>query len=235
MEVPLSSPQGLYLKDVISRLSFIRGQGISSMYSWSSKRSYKNGFVWQDLSENDFIEPCHGHEYIVKGSQLLETSLSFRSYETSSSSSSSASVFSRETNSSSAPTTTVIRRKNQSWSLFDDLREYQVYKAKTTGELPGKATDASTQTEEKATNHGEVVQEFEGNDVCLTEQSIEEASMVSNYGFVGGLGSTEASAEMQGQTGENNRGCERTKASTVLMQLIRCGSRSVKDCESDEK
>lgn len=198
-------------------------------------RSYKNGFVWQDLSENDVIEPCQGNEYVLKGSKLLETSLSFRSYETPSSSSSSASLFSRETSRSSedcsAPATNIIRRKNQSWSLVDDHHEYQVYKAKTTGELPRKAINASTQTEEKARNHVEqVVQELQGNGVGLREQSREEASMLSICGFVdGGLGSREASVDMQDRTGENSRGCERMKASTVLMQLIRCGSRSVKD------
>ncbi|KAH7537248.1 hypothetical protein FEM48_Zijuj03G0072800 [Ziziphus jujuba var. spinosa] len=239
MEVLLSSPQGLYLKDVINRLSSLRGPGICSIYSWASKRRYRNRFVWQDLSENDFIYPCQGNEYILKGSKLLETSQSFRSsYETPSSSSSisSAPAFFLETNSScedfSGAPTTIIRRKNQSWSLIDDLREYQVYKAKTTGELAGKSTNASTQTEEKATtNHGEV-KEFEGDGVVgLTEQSKEEASVLSNYCF-GGLGSMEGYVEMQDGTVENSCGGERRKASTVLMQLIRCGSRGVKDCES---
>ncbi|KAI4373481.1 hypothetical protein MLD38_011603 [Melastoma candidum] len=55
MEVPLSSPHGLFLFDVIDRLNLLRGRGMASMYSWSSRRSYKNGFVWHDLVENDFI------------------------------------------------------------------------------------------------------------------------------------------------------------------------------------
>ncbi|XP_011089425.1 LOW QUALITY PROTEIN: protein UPSTREAM OF FLC [Sesamum indicum] len=70
MEVPLSSPQGLFLTDVISRLNVLRGKAMASLYSWSCKRSYKNGFVWHDLSENDFIYPAHGHEYVLKGSEL---------------------------------------------------------------------------------------------------------------------------------------------------------------------
>ncbi|KAL1558654.1 protein SOSEKI 4-like [Salvia divinorum] len=72
MEVPLSSPRGLLLTDVINRLNALRGKGMPFMYSWSCKRSYKNGFVWHDLSENDLIFPAHGHDYILKGSAFLD-------------------------------------------------------------------------------------------------------------------------------------------------------------------
>ncbi|KAK2997142.1 hypothetical protein RJ639_025863, partial [Escallonia herrerae] len=38
IEVPLSpSSDGLYLSDVISRLNTLRGKGMATMYSWSSK------------------------------------------------------------------------------------------------------------------------------------------------------------------------------------------------------
>ncbi|KAI3471462.1 hypothetical protein Pfo_030942 [Paulownia fortunei] len=84
MEVPLSSSQGLFLRDVISRLNVLRGKGMAAMYSWSCKRSYKNGFVWHDLSENDFIYPAHGHEYVLKGSELLEHTLRRRNQSCSS-------------------------------------------------------------------------------------------------------------------------------------------------------
>ncbi|KAF5931037.1 hypothetical protein HYC85_031910 [Camellia sinensis] len=81
IEVPLSSPDGLYLKgvenlcgvvDVIDRFNVLRGKGMASMYSWSCKRSYKNGFVWHDLSEDDLIFPAHGSEYVLKGSELFQ-------------------------------------------------------------------------------------------------------------------------------------------------------------------
>ncbi|XP_065868109.1 protein SOSEKI 3 [Euphorbia lathyris] len=74
IEVPLSSPDGLYLKDVIERLNVLRGRGMASMYSWSCKRSYKNGFVWHDLSDDDLIVPAHGNEYVLKGSELFDES-----------------------------------------------------------------------------------------------------------------------------------------------------------------
>ncbi|XP_072981126.1 protein SOSEKI 3-like [Typha angustifolia] len=72
IEVPLSSPDGLYLRDVINRLNVLRGKGMATMYSWSCKRSYKNGFVWHDLSDDDLVLPVQGNEYILKGSELLD-------------------------------------------------------------------------------------------------------------------------------------------------------------------
>ncbi|KAL5221224.1 hypothetical protein ABZP36_025937 [Zizania latifolia] len=74
IEVPLASPEGLYLRDVINRLNVLRGKGMAAMYSWSCKRSYKNGFVWHDLSEDDLVLLAQGNEYILKGSELLDQS-----------------------------------------------------------------------------------------------------------------------------------------------------------------
>ncbi|CAM8895424.1 unnamed protein product [Rhodiola kirilowii] len=76
IEVPLSSPDGLYLRDVVNRLDDLRGRGLHLKYSWSSKRSYKTGYVWHDLSEDDLIIPVNGHEYILKGSELFEENTS---------------------------------------------------------------------------------------------------------------------------------------------------------------
>ncbi|KAI5069198.1 hypothetical protein GOP47_0015499 [Adiantum capillus-veneris] len=68
MEISLSSSRGLCLRDVKVRLASLRGVTPSS-FSWSYKRSYKEGFVWQDLeSDNDLIFPTHnGSEYVIKG------------------------------------------------------------------------------------------------------------------------------------------------------------------------
>ncbi|CAM0907228.1 unnamed protein product [Alopecurus aequalis] len=70
MEVPLASPQGLYLRDVLSQLDALRGKGMAAKYSWSCRRRYKNGFVWHDLSEGDLLLPAQGAEYVLKGSEL---------------------------------------------------------------------------------------------------------------------------------------------------------------------
>jgi len=74
MEVTLSSNEGLYLSDVKQRLNALRGKGMANMFSWSSKRSYKNGYVWHDLSEDDIIHSTHGNDYVLKGSELFEGS-----------------------------------------------------------------------------------------------------------------------------------------------------------------
>ncbi|VAH65768.1 unnamed protein product [Triticum turgidum subsp. durum] len=71
MEVALSSPDGLYLRDVIDRLDALRGKGMARMYSWASKRSYRNGFVWHDLADDDYVHPVGGREYVLKGTERL--------------------------------------------------------------------------------------------------------------------------------------------------------------------
>ncbi|RWR93021.1 protein UPSTREAM OF FLC-like protein [Cinnamomum micranthum f. kanehirae] len=72
MEVSHLANQQLRLKDVIDRLTVLRGSGMPSLFSWSCKRSYKNGYVWNDLSENDVIHPAEGAEYVLKGSEVIE-------------------------------------------------------------------------------------------------------------------------------------------------------------------
>ncbi|KAL5217995.1 hypothetical protein ABZP36_018679 [Zizania latifolia] len=80
VEVPVSSPEGLYLRDVINHLNMVRGKGMAAMYSWSCKRSYKNGFVWHDLGEDDLVLPATDGEYVLKGSELLDQSSSGQFY-----------------------------------------------------------------------------------------------------------------------------------------------------------
>nr|CAB3498934.1 unnamed protein product [Digitaria exilis] len=76
VEVPLASPEGPYLRDVINHLNTVRGKGMAAMYSWSCKRSYKNGFVWHDLAEDDLVHPATDGEYVLKGSELVDQSSS---------------------------------------------------------------------------------------------------------------------------------------------------------------
>ncbi|KAL6893679.1 hypothetical protein ACP4OV_007777 [Aristida adscensionis] len=80
VEVPASSPEGLYLRDVINHLNMVRGKGMATMYSWSCKRSYKNGFVWHDLAEDDLVLPATDGEYVLKGSELVDPSPSGQFY-----------------------------------------------------------------------------------------------------------------------------------------------------------
>ena len=34
-------------------------------------RRYKNGYVWQDLLDDDLITPISDNEYVLKGSEIL--------------------------------------------------------------------------------------------------------------------------------------------------------------------
>ncbi|XP_065867336.1 protein SOSEKI 5 isoform X1 [Euphorbia lathyris] len=247
MEVPLSSPQGLYLRDVISRLNILRGKAMASLYSWSSKRGYKNGFVWHDLTENDFIYPAHGHEYVLKGSELLdpcinpskplllETATSPKQSETHKSSSSEESDF-----------PVITRRRNQSWSSID-LNEYKVYKAEPFSDSRRQlAADASTQTDDKRRRRRPVkeveeieeLQEDKSTEQEGSREEIEispppsdsspetlESLMKADGRLI--LGSGNGNEDSLNPTVEN---CGRLKASTVLMQLISCGSISFRDC-----
>ncbi|XP_010253296.1 PREDICTED: protein UPSTREAM OF FLC [Nelumbo nucifera] len=254
MEVPLSSSEGLYLRDVINRLNVLRGKGMPSMYSWSSKRSYKNGFVWHDLSENDFIYPAHGQEYVLKGSELLESSSSFRSpgsSETVSPTSEKPPEVNKPTVECDFPV--VVRRRNQSWSSID-LHEYKVYKTESTGECAGKAADASTQTDDKRRRRRiireEEVQEkappieeeqYEDQSTELSREEISpppsssspetlESLIKADGHLISRSGGVEG-ADIRDQTA-NISSSGRMKASAVLMQLISCGTISIKDCST---
>uniref|UniRef100_A0A0A9DRC1 SOSEKI DIX-like domain-containing protein n=1 Tax=Arundo donax TaxID=35708 RepID=A0A0A9DRC1_ARUDO len=71
MELAQHPHQPLRLKDVTDRLTLLRGKGMPALFSWSCKRNYKNGYVWNDLSENDVIYPSDGVEYVLKGSEIF--------------------------------------------------------------------------------------------------------------------------------------------------------------------
>ncbi|XP_027911853.1 protein UPSTREAM OF FLC [Vigna unguiculata] len=251
MEVPLSSPQGLYLKDVINRLNVLRGKAMPAMYSWSSKRSYKNGFVWHDLSENDFIYPTQGQDYILKGSEIVENSV--------------AGVTSvNKSEEESGSPVVITRRRNQSWSSID-LNEYRVYKSESFGDSAGRiGADAATQTEEKrrrrrAAREEEAEEIHEKNDgidagmegervshvTCdnnnnhSTELSRDEISpppsdsspetLETLMKADGRLGLRSSESEKENLTVES---CPsgRMRASSVLLQLLSCGAVSFKEC-----
>ncbi|XP_021975702.1 uncharacterized protein LOC110870996 [Helianthus annuus] len=138
IDVPLSSPNGLYLRDVMNTLNSHRGKGTANMYSWSFKRSYKNGYVWHDASEHDLIQPSNNHDYILKGSELPR--MSENQSET----------YNRTSSISTTTSEATIIKRNQSWSSFDNPHEYLVAKCESNRELAAKfAPDAATQTDEE--------------------------------------------------------------------------------------
>ncbi|KAH0682074.1 hypothetical protein KY289_019826 [Solanum tuberosum] len=231
IEVPLSSSDdGLYLQDVINRLNFLRGKGMGYLFSWSCKRSYKNGYVWHDLSENDLIHPTNGQDYVLKGSELLETSISSRFCEISLPELQKSPSTDENRDSSSSSTTT--RRRNQSWSSFENpQQEYRlVYKCESGREIAGKfmstaaAADAATQTEEKRRKDGNKIAELSRED---SSPSPPPPSMSSSDGMDGGDGSRGVS--VGDQTAEIEFSSGRMSASRVVMQLITCGSSTSAD------
>ncbi|XP_054812902.1 protein SOSEKI 5 [Prosopis cineraria] len=255
MEVPLSSPQGLHLRDVINRLNLLRGKGMPSLYSWSAKRSYKNGFVWHDLSENDFIYPTQGQEYILKGSEILEHASIQRPFETASSRSLRPPDDIRKSEDES-DFPVITRRRNQSWSSID-LNEYRVYKSESSGDSSGKlAADASTQTDDERRRRRVVREEkeieVEGERIPearvighsqSTELSREEISpppsdsspetleTLMNADGRLALSSSRIDKDGANLSAAYNYPSGRMKASSVLIQLLSCGSISFKDCE----
>ncbi|KAL5565826.1 hypothetical protein UlMin_028990 [Ulmus minor] len=289
MEVPVSSPDGLYLRDVIDKLNALRGRGMASMYAWSSKRSYKNGFVWHDLCEDDLIHPSHGNEYVLKGSELFEESTSDRfspvmnvkaqnlkllpeptSSRSQDDSSSSSSLNGKETKQSQEedlsppaerPGSSGVSPesgagKNSSWAGSLSLTEYKVYKndglanaSTQTEENSGRAKARETCTRGVSTDDGSIERECsenyrnrdrpgkENTEICSDSVSPPSSSSTSSSG--GKTETLESLIRADASKINSFRILEeedirmpnhaRFKATNVLMQLISCGSISVKD------
>ncbi|XP_075646643.1 protein SOSEKI 1 isoform X2 [Castanea sativa] len=70
---------GVYLRDVKRWLSDLRGKDMPDAFTWSYKRRYKTGYVWQDLLDDDLITPISDNEYVLKGSEIMNTPFEFSS------------------------------------------------------------------------------------------------------------------------------------------------------------
>lgn len=202
--------------------------------------------MWHDLSENDFIYPAHGQEYVLKGSELLEASSSSGSQEALSRSPEKSLEMPKSSDDSESP---VTRRRNLSWSTLD-VNEYKVYKADSTAEIAGKAADASTQTDDKRRRRKAIREEQErkqreekeeirenpttelsGAEISpppsnSSPETLESLLMKADRGVVNG---TIRAEEGEGDRTDNNHQSGKIRASTVLMQLISCGSVSVRE------
>jgi hypothetical protein len=226
--------------DVINRLDALRGKGMARMYSWASKRlrfvqcsfsffhccsmrvspyisvvlqcrSYRNGFVWHDLADDDFIHPVAGREYVLKGTERLHPAPPLPPLHASSSSSETA------TSSSSGSRwehgQPAHRKKSASAAEF---AQYVVYK------VEDLAADAATQTEDGGRGHQRRVAAKPQDDLSREETSPPTASTSPE--------TLEALIKANGRVAAAVAGdAGRAKASSVLMQLISCGSVSVKD------
>lgn len=213
-------------------------------------RSYNHGFVWHDLTENDFIYPVHGHEYVLKGSELLDPSINPNKTLLLEATLSSRSLKPPEIHKLSSNEDSdfpvITRRRNQSWSSID-LNERKVYRTEPFSNSTRKlAAEASTQTDDKKRRRRPARQEDEigemqeekspGPEVNREEIEISpppsdsspetlESLMKADGPLILGTGS--GNEESLNRTVDN---CGRMKAPTVLMQLISCGSISFRDC-----
>ncbi|KAI3751388.1 hypothetical protein L2E82_22472 [Cichorium intybus] len=223
IDVPLSSPHGLYLRDIVNTLNYHRGRGMANMYSWSFKRSYKNGYVWHDLAEDDLIESTNGQDYVLKGSELLETHASQIPTETNQTGDNCSST--------KIAAVAMIKRRNQSWSSFDNPQEYMVAKCESSRELAAKfAADAATQTEEQRRRRSfererkeHVTMTLGGEEIPSpppSNSSSEISDGVSRRKYI----DPTANVREKDLTAEDPHDASgRMKASEVLMQLITCG------------
>ncbi|KAL3581511.1 hypothetical protein D5086_015843 [Populus alba] len=166
------------------------------------------------------------------GSLLLETSQSFR-YDTTSSRTSK--VFSDIVSSSSEDSNPpAIRRKNRSWTTFDDLEEYKVYKAKITGEIASEGThNVSTQTDDNRRVKIDGTREIGHRGPSTMLGSKEEASKPSLKSSSKAVESLEVrsveengpAATIKNEKAGNDCPSGRMKPSVVLMKLVGCGSK----------
>lgn len=217
-----------------------------AMYSWSCKRSYKSGFVWHDLSEDDLIVPSQGNEYVLKGSELLDQSPPDRG------------SVSRTQEPAPAPEPQpqpqpqeAVNSQHPCSSSDDSTRpetsspgpvEYRVYK-------PHCAADASTQTEDAgggrrtsgspntcvrgvSTDEGS---SQDRNEISSTPSSTSSSGKTAQTATLESLIRAEASKINSFRILEGQEevlmpaAAAKLKATDMLIQLITCGSISVKD------
>lgn len=196
--------------------------------------------MWHDVSEDDLIHPTNTHDYILKGTKLLQTSPDLRSNETNSTQTPPETITSSGDDCNSS---TAIRRRNQSWSSFDHPQEYLVYKCESNRELAAKfAADAATQTtEEKRRSSVRVERKKEsvGQNLELSREEMisppQSNSSEDGSDGVSGLRDVDRSGEIRDRTAEGRYPSGRMKASKVLMQLISCGTVSVKGMATRSK
>jgi hypothetical protein len=219
--------------DVLDRLNVLRGAGMADAYSWSSKRSYKNGYVWHDLTADDPVHPASGNEYVLKGSQLLVLPVLPPARPRDGSASSSSSTSSCEPSKSRPPVVSGRAGRRKNWSSFD-LGEYRVAAAAQMG----AAADAATQTDERrggrrrnAAPEPPVMTELGIDEISPPPSSSSPETLETLIEHDARLAAANGSAAHPESAYAERRGEEvgvisggRMRASAVLMQLISCGS-----------
>lgn len=180
--------------------------------------------MWHDLSENDFIYPSHGHEYVLKGSELLENSFLDKHQP--------RPLLLPPSEIQTAAPESGRRRRNQSCSSieYDPAHEYSVYKAEPSYR---SAADASTQTDDgrrrRRRPFPEIVEE-KSKDPQREEIEISPPPSDSSPETLETLLKADGRSIVQREAVKKESTSTTTTKSSVLMQLITCGSLSFKDC-----
>lgn len=208
-------------------------------------RSYKNGYVWHDLTEEDFIHPVHGNEYVLKGTELLNlgpaASCSENSVGTSSSTSSTGKILetsksSRDDSDFSAPSIRSSQKKI--WGSLE-LKEYNAYRAelmesdnKTVNNFSNvRSADASTQTDERRYRRREIAHPHPPSNLTVGNKTIELTRDEISPPPTSSPDTLETLVKCNSRILEDQylmAGNIRGKTSAVLMHLISCGSIAVK-------
>ena len=182
---------------------------------WLQCRSYRNGFVWHDLTDDDYVHPVAGREYVLKGTELLlnlkppTMQLPLLDAAAAASSCSSGSQETTATSSSSA-----------GWEQHHGHRkgagEYRVYK-----QAEDRAADAATQTDDYSYRgrHGRRAQ---AEELSLSREETSPPTASTSPETL------EALIKADGRVVAAVAPTRARGASSVLMQLISCGSVSVK-------
>jgi hypothetical protein len=180
-------------------------------------RSYRNGFVWHDLTDDDYVHPVAGREYVLKGTERLNPP-AMQLPLLDAAAASSCSSGSQETATSSS---------NSGWEHGGQRKgagEYRVYR---TEDRALAAADAATQTDDSyrgrsSRGHQRRAQDQE---VLAREETSPPTASTSPETLETLI---KADGRVVATVPGGGVGGSKARASSVLMQLISCGSVSVK-------
>ena len=177
--------------------------------------------MWHDLADDDYIHPVVGREYVLKGTERLHP-VAPALLDAAAASSSSSGSQETPTSSSSARWEAhgrpAHRMKSASACGAADLGEYVVYKGEE------RAADAATQTEDSRGHQRRLLAPAAQEELSRAETSPPTASTSPE--------TLEALIKADGRVVAAVSGSGRARASSVLMQLISCGSVSVRDARA---
>lgn len=219
VEVTHLSTQHLRLKDFIDRLIVLRGKSMPSMFSWSCKRSYKNGYVWNDLSDNDIIYPADGAEYILKGSELIEgCSEQFQQIQVTKKQNPEPKYHSKRRLQvvPSENRETELGFMNRTESYDDDEEEEEVRKNSTSSTKSSSQCSRGVSTEEE----DELIKtQINNNPSEITLEDTNNYSPPSSSSTI-----SEKTHHHTPKTDDHHGSVTESTRSSVLFQLIACGS-----------